>query len=1115
MHFSGVKKLDEKFKTLVKDAAGLLLLLSNSTAGFLDHERFLYDTLKKEQLLFPEYDDLLKYLNAISFSKEFLQKNSEYYMFDRSILKEFTISPDNEDLENDNPDENTATLFPLIEIEGEVILYLVSGIIPALTNFINTKATEFNCLDEINRILTQRQFEKSILALKHLGWKKLNIELPEVKEPINIQEAVFQFDTQKMGYLCFINPRNIQNKSDYKNISSNPFGDRNEQVIKVLSAIATEHPVEILTLYVFAETGSDYMFAWPKSSAGHLSLPITYNELDAICYSEKSNALTLWQFVKTYIRTNLSATIDTPGGTLDAYVAYKNNDGSFFSSEEETPKGTNILIPVGYSNNFLREVLRRQDEHAVTLLYKQQKAFTKVIRYKQYAPIYKQKENIIEYKDMFRLVIETFKMPIWITSIIDNNEWAKFTCEGIAFWLNKMGTVLSPVLNKLTYLQFEFNIIIDKKLKQQIEFENVEIDITTVKFKIDIKPPVIEIFVPYEFLYLVQRKDNLADKTLMKTVLDGLAAYLVEARQEVILTPTEITEIIGQVLTPSNAKMFLFTDTSTNLKRDDRDLPPLRRVNDTAVSFILENIKNILPPNIVIPEIIESDTEKRILCNSIVASLNNEIAKKIELYDGVMLLELLIKINEKCIQVREAKEILIPAKISSFSTFENEVEEFYHGENLVQTNQALRILIEYVAVKIPTGSKWPNYDEIEELMSMVDQVISWGSLSDSIWTKLHNPKMGLLPSGRIGTEKFLQNNFLGPLSKAQTTSELFRYVENWTKNKSEKSTERSNKEGLEMALLNKAFTAEFGIAISDLVNIIFILSYEAANRGTSCLQIEHNDLCNVLTEKSPELKTETIEKTLALLALRNRDHINAKIPDLKWEEIYPWRHKRSVSYLRRPLIKFTKDTQTFYLFGFRHLMVYLDNLFYLLYESKFPNAVSPEMKTWLGKASSGKGNPFRKEVFDWLKNNNNTSFQVVEYEVDIKIEGPLFADRDYGDIDILAFDHESKIIYSIECKNITGARTVYEMWSEIETYLGKSNSEDAKIIKHLNRHNWLLENREQLEKFSANTSSYRIVSFVLSVDEIPIAYMKTITLPLSIKSFVFLRKNKKEYLQDL
>ncbi|MEO6729656.1 MAG: hypothetical protein ABIN01_00435 [Ferruginibacter sp.] len=318
-----------------------------------------------------------------------------------------------------------------------------------------------------------------------------------------------------------------------------------------------------------------------------------------------------------------------------------------------------------------------------------------------------------------------------------------------------------------------------------------------------------------------------------------------------------------------------------------------------------------------------------------------------------------------------------------------------------------------------------------------------------------------------------------------------------------------------MTLLNKAFTAEFGIAITDLVKLIFILSYEGAKRGTSCLQMEEQELIRLLTNGALHLTAETINKALALLALKNRDHINAKIPDLKWEEIYPWRHKRSVSYLRRPLVKFMKDTQTFYLFGFRHLMVYLDNLFYLLYESKLPNAASLEMKTWLGKASSGKGNPFRKEVFDWLNNKDNSSFELVDYEVDIKREGPLFADKDYGDIDILAFDHDRKIIYSIECKNITGARTVYEMWSEIETYLGKSDSEDAKIIKHLNRHNWLLENREQLEKFSANISSYRIVSFVLSVDEIPLAYLNTITLPLPIKSFVFLRKDKTGYLLDL
>ena len=174
-------KLDEKFKTLIKDAAGFLLLLSNSMGTFLGHGRFLYDPSDGKELQLPDYDNVFKFLDAISFSKEFLQKNSEFYMFDRSILKEFIISLDNKGLDNDDPDENTATLFPVIEIEGETILYLPSGILPALTNFIYAKAEEFVCQDEINRILTERQFEKTILTLKHIGWKKLNFELPVVK----------------------------------------------------------------------------------------------------------------------------------------------------------------------------------------------------------------------------------------------------------------------------------------------------------------------------------------------------------------------------------------------------------------------------------------------------------------------------------------------------------------------------------------------------------------------------------------------------------------------------------------------------------------------------------------------------------------------------------------------------------------------------------------------------------------------------------------------------------------------------------------------------------------------------------------------------------------------
>jgi hypothetical protein len=74
----------------------------------------------------------------------------------------------------------------------------------------------------------------------------------------------------------------------------------------------------------------------------------------------------------------------------------------------------------------------------------------------------------------------------------------------------------------------------------------------------------------------------------------------------------------------------------------------------------------------------------------------------------------LIKHNEKCVQFKEFQEILIPAKIACFSSFQQEVNNLMDGEaNMVITGHAVRTLIEWVASKIPTGTKWPNFDDVD------------------------------------------------------------------------------------------------------------------------------------------------------------------------------------------------------------------------------------------------------------------------------------------------------------------------------------------------------------------------------------------------------------------
>ena len=119
----------------------------------------------------------------------------------------------------------------------------------------------------------------------------------------------------------------------------------------------------------------------------------------------------------------------------------------------------------------------------------------------------------------------------------------------------------------------------------------------------------------------------------------------------------------------------------------------------------------------------------------------------------------------------------------------------------------------------------------------------------------------------------------------------------------------------------------------------------------------------------------------------------------------------------------------------------------------------------------------------------NTELEVIPYEVKIKKNGILNSDRDYGDIDILAFDHKLKMIYSIECKNTKQAKIMYDFYSHSKNYIEKQ------LPKHLNRDKWLNQNRNKLQEvFSIEGEDYEIISLIISSHLLPVKYMQKISI---------------------
>src|SRR6185437_8498839 len=351
---------------------------------------------------------------------------------------------------------------------------------------------------------------------------------------------------------------------------------------------------------------------------------------------------------------------------------------------------------------------------------------------------------------------------------------------------------------------------------------------------------------------------------------------------------------------------------------------------------------------------------------------------------------------------------------------------------------------------------------------------------------------------------------------AKMHSEVFQNIEKFEKNYMPKDARGKAEETDDTKKLDMAFADEFGITLTKLSHIIGTLINEGFPDGRPWIKIEEQRLKKLLLAKIENISEAEIQTAVQLLTLIERENFLAPPKGYKLSDIFPWHYTRRLSYLRRPLIIITDNDGTKnYYYGFRQLMMYIDNLFFLLYTGKLPERSSAKMGSWIGGVLKEKGKPYRDSVRDWFK--TETKFEVIDYELTMKPGGHFEVQEDIGDIDVLTINHEEKIIYPVECKNSIGARNIHEMKNEMDMYLGREGKEKkAKINKHVERDKWLHANKQTFTKFGiTNPDEYQIKSFILTADEMPLPYLKKEALPMPIRSFVFLRKEGLKILGDL
>jgi hypothetical protein len=102
---------------------------------------------------------------------------------------------------------------------------------------------------------------------------------------------------------------------------------------------------------------------------------------------------------------------------------------------------------------------------------------------------------------------------------------------------------------------------------------------------------------------------------------------------------------------------------------------------------------------------------------------------------------------------------------------------------------------------------------------------------------------------------------------------------------------------------------------------------------------------------------------------------------------------------------------------------------------------------------------------------------------------------DLGDIDVLAWRSDSRIVFLVEAKRLTPALTVREVIQRLEEFRGDEKRNDS-LGKHVRRIKWLENNLSGVEKLTGiPATKLQICSLLVTSEAVPMQFFDEMNFP--------------------
>lgn len=1097
----------DDFRTEVRQGISILLELGNLLAYRAGIKEMTRGNENQREKICPPLTN-----HSYVISEEMMTEMIKHYGWDKTVLDSLLLDKDDPLLLTDNAEVNPILYRPILHFNEGYYYIGISNQGCAINNFILKTAAKHHCLDELVQQTQLGIWMKiGLSCCDYMHW------FPGVApEPINTDahyyEDLFRIDANWLAYVCYAKDTAQDVSIDGRlGVAHWNMDTHLKSTLSSLKKDKRTKDFHILTFVLYSSMGEAFSLATNNQSDSNYLLLLPAFDFLQLVQTEKWDNMSLVRYART---KDANQCLKKPyNQELDVYSLYRHYGESFYISDKATPDVLHIEPNVGCSLIF--ESKEKLNFHSTPISLNGRIAYIPVQRCLDYACLYKPLGAGINGK-----CCESYSVPVWVTCSQVKKEGVNPTSisdtiiTAVAYWMD----VLQPTLESLvkaTYrnpinieLTFSEELLADKELHDELLKPTEKGKLIVNKTEAG-----VSVYMDRDFHLSFRGAGNEAEREMMMSIISVLLG----------LDKKDVSAIIDKHIPYGQSKMILMMEASNNPMTYPLWLYPPIYIHAATIQMMMDWFPRWMEDKgHGIASSLQAKQEKESFLHAGVDVLLEKLDEKLKVFDTKFLLKRLLNSYDALVFQRERYKILQPAQILCFGESKEKREEFFEDETrLAEAGIATRALIEYLAAtQKNVGNVKPGSDDIEGLLAIMSEIVKIGGVCDAIHLNVANYRIEKLESGRYAIYDDGFNDNIGGFAATHSLENVNQYLDDFDEKMillAVLDPKKPKGKDDELVKIDEAFEADWGVSYTTILEFLYGCHVVAIKQQTTVLEISDGDLKDEIRKVYPNMTDVNATKCLDRLSLDKRADYLTPPTGLSGKDIFPWVYNRELSFLRRPIIRYQlEDGKNSCLLAFRSCLMAGLQLTDLLYSGRLKNG-GKNMGDLLGLFEAKKGRVFNEEVRAFLQ--KIPELTVWTHDVQIKPKSILDSDKDYGDIDVMAYNPATNVLYSIECKNTNTAKNVREMKTEMDSYLGRGENPEidkkrALVLKHLRRHQWLVNNIEQVKSVVGATETPSVKSMMLTAAVIPTSYLKRGITPLSILNFPELKLKGLAYLDS-